>query len=66
MTQSFKNAEVTQVYQNLTARNEPRGHISSREVEITPFAYRLTHEIQAYRDGFCYWPNVIGEKGEDI
>lgn len=66
MTQSFKNAKVTQFYSNLTARNKPWGHVSSKKVEITHFACRLTHEIQAYRDGFCYWPNVIGEKGKDI
>lgn len=50
----------------MTARSEPQGGMSSKDVEITPFAQTLTDEIQAYRDGFCYWSNVIGEKGKDI
>lgn len=66
MTESFKNAKVTRVYSNLTARNEPWDDMYSKEVVITHFEYRLNQEIQAYRGGFCYWTNVIGEKNKDI
>lgn len=39
---------------------------TSQEVEITLFAYRMTHEMQVYKDGFCYQPNIMGEKSKDI
>lgn len=66
MTESFKNAKVTQAYSDLAGRNEPWDDMYSKEVEISHFEYRLSQEIQAYRGGFCYWPNVVGEKSKDI
>lgn len=45
-------------------RNEPLGHISSKEVEITHFASRSTQEIQVHMQGFFYWPNFMVGKDD--